>query len=85
MLELNKFASDSKQNKTKFAFVFLYVIKLGNIILRNYTFWVVSQLTMNFLFDPFTFWNKPLMTLFILICSQVTAIVFSIEIMQKEF
>lgn len=55
MLELKKFASDSKQNKTKFAFVFLYVIKLGNIILRNYTFWVVSQLTMNSLFDPFTF------------------------------
>lgn len=85
MLELKKFASDSKQNKTKFAFVFLYVIKLDNIILRNYIFWVVSQLAMNSLFDPFTFWNKPLMTLFIFICSQVRAIVFFIEIMHTEF
>lgn len=37
-----------------------YITKLGNIILRNYIFWVVSQLTVNSLNDPFTFWKKAL-------------------------
>ena len=59
-----------------------YVTKSGNIILRNYIFWVVSQLTVNSLNDPFTFWKK---LLIIYICPQVRTIVFSIAVMQNEF
>lgn len=60
-----------------------YNTKAGNIILRNYIFGLVSQLTLNSLNDPFTFWNKPLINL-VYICPWVRAIIFSTEIEQKK-
>ena len=44
-----------------------YVTKWGNIILRNDIFELIPQLSMNSLNDPFTFWNKALMTLLIFV------------------
>lgn len=60
-----------------------YVTEVGNIILRNYIFGLVSQLTLNSLNDPLTFWNKPLINL-VYICPWVRAIIFSTEIEPKK-